>query len=278
MKIGRLVQSNIPSIFSNCAGHPDEFLRLLDPSYSNQTFKLNFPFCRETVSIRSTDNVRYWSQEYRLAGKTVRVCSQWIEGRHRGPFCQYLLSAGLLGPDEFEAAMNDLDLPGSRSTRSSKGAGRNSRFRGTAPGDAQNAVVRAILSKIGEESFDRHDWTKAKAHFDGRCAYCGGVDELEMDHAISINRTSLGEHRLGNIVPRCKACNRAKRHTDYVTYLGPDQERIDRITAYRKAKNYEPIGTNDDIRKLLAEAYEEAGNLIGRYIERITSGLARPSK
>jgi hypothetical protein len=274
MKIGQLVRSKLADIWATCEADPGELQRLLDPRFSNATLRLNFPFCWEASSISSAENVRYWSQEHRVAGTSVRVTSQWFEGRHRAPFCQYLLSRSLIDTDEFEVAMVAPDGSAPLSVPSPRAGERNSRFRSTAPGDAQNAVVRVILSRIGQESFNRHDWAKAKDHFDGRCAYCNSLDAFDVDHAISINRTSLGEHRLGNMIPSCKPCNSAKGQMDYVTFLGADRDRIDRIASYMATMNYTPLGTNEAVRDLLAAAYEEVGKLIGRYAEEINSALA----
>jgi hypothetical protein len=87
---------------------------------------------------------------------------------------------------------------------------RNNRYGSIQIGDAQNAFIRLILSRIGEEWFDERDWQETKAYFGNGCAYCGGGKADQMDHGVPINRAKLGEHRLGNIIPACKNCNNRK--------------------------------------------------------------------
>lgn len=50
-----------------------------------------------------------------------------------------------------------------------------------------------------------------------RCAYCGKISKLTMDHVISINQG--GEHSINNIVPACKSCNCSKKDTPLLVWL-----------------------------------------------------------
>lgn len=88
-----------------------------------------------------------------------------------------------------------------------------------------------------------------------------------IEHAIPINKVSLGEHRLGNMVPSCKACNSRKADKDYRTFLEGDQERIERIEKYMDLKNYVPLGENEQVGKILEMAYQEVATVSNRYIE-----------
>jgi 5-methylcytosine-specific restriction endonuclease McrA len=48
----------------------------------------------------------------------------------------------------------------------------------------------------------------------GLCHYCGarvGAHELTMDHLVPVIRG--GRSTRGNVVPACKSCNNAKRHS-----------------------------------------------------------------
>jgi len=158
-------------------------------------------------------------------------------------------------------------------------------------GDAQNTVVRLLLSSIGG-SFSKDDWEKAKNFFGG-CAYCGKtekeVGKLEQDHAIPINYTSLGEHRRGNVVPVCKNCNKEKHRKNYVDYCNeyPDRKVAkQKITKHMKENKYEPLRGNEkiplfngddesDLRFALEMAREEIRGVVEKYTELIQKGLWR---
>jgi hypothetical protein len=263
MKIGQLVQSHIGSILQIAERDPNEFTRLQDSAYSKSVFGLGWPFCTDTDKLQ--DHRRYWVDVYRVDDRRVRVCSQWIE-RHRRPFCQYLLAKGIVDKTTFD---NSVDGTGAGNTASIIGTVRqqNRRFGRTEIGDAQNAFMRVILSRLGDESFDESDWEESKASdFSSGCTYCGRQDlPLEMDHAIPINRTALGEHRLGNTVPSCKPCNNRKHRRDYRTFLKDDPVRIKSIEDYMQRKGYVPLD-DDQIRLVLDQAAKELAAAADRYV------------
>ncbi len=142
----------------------------------------------------------------------------------------------------------------------------NSRFRGNAIGNAQNLVIRNILSNLGQESFTEDDWKETKLYFSNSCAYCGTETELQIEHAIPINKTSLGEHCLGNLVPSCKSCNSKKSNQTFHEFLGDDVERIEIIEEYMDSRNYVPLEDNEQVIKILDMAYNEVSLLSNRYI------------
>jgi 5-methylcytosine-specific restriction endonuclease McrA len=53
------------------------------------------------------------------------------------------------------------------------------------------------------------DWLGILDSFDGRCAYCGVLDEMTIDHVIPF--AGGGTHSPDNIVPACGSCNHVKR-------------------------------------------------------------------
>ena len=55
MKIGKLVKQHIKQVFFRCdnAEH-GEIYSLLDPEFSKNTFRINFPFCVELGNIEQT--------------------------------------------------------------------------------------------------------------------------------------------------------------------------------------------------------------------------------
>src|SRR6185436_14076596 len=125
------------------------------------------------------------------------------------------------------------------------------RYRGNAIGNAQNLFVRNILSNIGQESFNESDWQETKAYFLNKCAYCGAETDLVIDHAIPINKTKFGEHRIGNLVPSCNDCNNKKGNRDYLEYLKADDEKRQMIDLFMESKNYVPLGNNEQVRTIL---------------------------
>jgi 5-methylcytosine-specific restriction endonuclease McrA len=77
-------------------------------------------------------------------------------------------------------------------------------------GDVQNALVRLILWQIDREPITDVHLRASKDYFDNQCTYCGEEKNLVFDHAVPINRTALGQHRIGNLVPSCSDCNQKK--------------------------------------------------------------------
>jgi len=141
--------------------------------------------------------------------------------------------------------------------------------------------VRNILSNLGEDSFKKSDWDRAKEeYFSNRCAYCGaycrGSEELQMDHAIPINKSSLGEHRLGNLVPSCKDCNSKKGAKDFREFLD-DEGKISKIEEYMARKGYMPLEKdNDQLEKILEMARQDVFAVAGRYTTILNDLFIKP--
>lgn len=148
----------------------------------------------------------------------------------------------------------------------------NSRYRGNAIGNAQNLFVRNILSRLGNESFSEKDWEATKDYFSRKCAYCGEETDLVIEHAIPINKEKLGEHRLGNLVPSCKACNSQKSNQDFREFLGDKTEQISKIEQYMESRNYVPLEDNEQMQMILNMAHKEVAALAERYVK-IINGL-----
>lgn len=268
MKIGRLIQHYIPIIFEHCEKQDHaEFGRLCDRAYSKAELDVNFPFCKPIAEIPVSEKRRYWSQVYVVRGISVRVTSQWFDpptSKSRSSLVRYLERKGI---EVIEAART---FPGTETAddvtikptaRPSRG-----RFKGNAIGNAQNLLVRNILSNFGAESFREEHWQQVIDAFGNRCAYCGQEGELLMDHVVPINKQSLGEHRLGNLVPCCRACNADKGDKDFRAFLSTRPERIAVIETHMEYHNYVPIGENAQIRQIIELAHKEVGQVAGRYI------------
>ena len=66
-------------------------------------------------------------------------------------------------------------------------------------------------------SLTHEEWVDIQATFDGRCAYCGSTELIELDHLTPIVKG--GQHSIDNIVPACRHCNRSKRSASLLRFL-----------------------------------------------------------
>ncbi len=279
MKIADIVRAHIPSILQYCETvDRTEFARLQDARYCKDQLDINYPFFATVPQITPALNVRYWSQKYRVCGAAVRITSQWFNPStsKSAPFLRaYLQKRGIplqmqIDVSDDRAAPKPRTKPAPDIPRASKG-----RYRGTAIGVAQNALVRNILSRLGTDTFSADDWQGVRAVFGQACAYCGVGGNLVMDHAIPINRESLGEHHLGNLVPACAPCNAAKAQQDFRSFLGDQTTRIAAIEAHMARYNYTPIGENLKLQAVIEAAHAELRQLADRYVALIETTLPR---
>lgn len=270
MKIGKFVRRHVPAIFEYCETHdPAEFSRLQDPVVSKEIFDINYPFCLPVARIGQTDRVRFWSEEYVVCGIPVRVTSQWFNpptSKSLPLLRRYLRVRGITF-DERQVDTSELtsveDTP-----RAARG-----RYKGNAIGNAQNLLVRNVLSRLGDEQFSALQWEAVIADFGGCCAYCGTNGEVVMDHVVPINKQALGEHRLGNLVPACRACNAKKAGQDVRAFLAHDPHRLAAIVAHMATHGYAPIGENEQIRQLIELAHQDVRQLADRYVAIINTIL-----
>lgn len=285
MQISRLVKHYIPQVLAHCetADH-DEFARLLDPAYSKETFGTNFPFCMELDRLEPELHKRYWTQVYLVRGKQVRVTSQWYEPS-KAQFAHYLLHTGIAAESDLESldasiagAAQESALPKTASRTRARSSRVNARYRGNAIGNAQNLFVRNVLSNLGHESFSQRDWETTKEHFSHRCAYCGHeAEQLVIEHAIPINRVSLGEHRLGNLVPSCRPCNDQKGDKHFRDFLEGDESTIAKIEEYMDSRNYVPLEENEQVTMVLDMAHKEVAALADRYVKILNELFVQPA-
>lgn len=269
MKIGKLVQKFIPKIIEHCKKFDQEEInRLQDIKYSKQIFDINFSFFLHVEDIRNSNlHDKYWKATYEINNKSYRVCNDWFV-RNTDLFYKYLISKNIVTEDEISELI--LKYEKAKEDKIEKKLRQNSRYRGNAIGNAQNLLVRNILSNLGDESFGGDDWKETKQFFGNRCAYCGEEKNLVIEHAIPINKTMLGEHRLGNLVPSCNECNSKKSSLSYKEFLEDDQDKIKKIKEYMKLKNYEPLANNEKseiVAELLEKAYLDTAEIAKRYIQ-----------
>lgn len=195
-------------------------------------------------------------------------------------FLNYLVERGIpttgVIPELRERWLNLVEQAGTRS-RSPGGA----RHQTYAIGDAQNDLVRFLLSNLGAESFTRLDWQAVKETFGNACAYCGQPGPVEMDHAVPLSRGELGEHRLGNIVPACRACNGAKRDRSFRVFLAERHKNspheaascIAAIEAHMARHGYHPLGDRPIVRELIHQARQEIAEVGANYVNLINRAL-----
>jgi 5-methylcytosine-specific restriction endonuclease McrA len=264
MKIGKLVKHHIKQIFFHCDNvEHEEIYALIDPKYSKKIFGVNFPFCMELENIEQSQSKRYWTEIYLVRGKRVRVTSQWFE-TSMPLFIKYLKSKQIT--PKIDLTENVEDEGQANKKQQAPSSRSNSRYRGNPVGNAQNLLIRNILSSLGVESFNEQDWNSTKDYFSHKCAYCGTETELLIEHAIPINKERLGEHRLGNLVPSCKLCNSNKGGKDFREFLGENTWAISKIEEYMDSRNYVPLVDNEQMKMILNMAHKEVAALADRYI------------
>lgn len=270
MKIGQFVQRNVPAIFKFCEeSDPSEFARLQDPQYSKETFDINYPFCKPVAKIVPEEHVRFYNAIYDVHGIPVRVTNDWY-AKSLKRVRLYLSKKGILINESLATTSTTTEnIPTETKDRAARG-----RYKSYAIGNAQNAFVRNLLGRIGDEQFNAVQWQKVLSDFDQRCAYCGAERDLVMEHVIPINRTALGEHSLGNLVPACRSCNATKADQDYRAFLAPETDRIATIEAHMAKHDYVPIGENHRLKQIIEFAHQDVRQLADRYVAIIDTILA----
>jgi hypothetical protein len=103
--------------------------------------------------------------------------------------------------------------------------------------------------------------------FGGRCCYCGvelgASTPVVEDHLIPTNKTDLGLHAWGNIVPACRECNAKKQGGDWRDFIiqragGDASERHARMLQFLKEYDYGPSLSLSDV---AGELYDEVGEI-----------------
>lgn len=276
--IGEFVRAHLPQIFEYCERNPAELTRLQDKQYCRDTFHQSYLVLRVG---REAKPPKYWAKVHSVLGQDVRVTSEWVSKLHSAHFIAYLVRLDIrpigISPEFIEWALETVDKFGTTSA-----APGGARYRSAAIGIAQNALVRHLLGNIPQESFTKADWEAVKEEFDGCCAYCGRAAVLHMDHAVPINMTSVGEHRLGNLVPACAPCNGKKGQSDHRRFLQakyadePEagHHRLRVIEEHMRRHGYEPITEVDGVRELLVKARAELAAVATTYLDQINKRIS----
>ena len=264
MKIGPLVKKFIPEIIKYCEKVDlSEIQRLQDEDYCKKTFNINYPFW----TSEKVGTERYWKPIYKVNNIHMKGCNDWYL-RNKESFRKYLIDKNISTTKMLDRI--DMDDEKTYDNKLDQKVRSKGRYKGNAIGNAQNLLVRNILSNLGDETFDEKDWNNTKDFFDNCCAYCGSKEKLIMEHAVPINKTMLGEHKLGNIIPSCNSCNKKKASKNYDDFLGDKTAKIQKIEEYMNLKNYKPLNIDSKseiILELLEKAYLETAEVSKRYIQ-----------
>lgn len=142
--------------------------------------------------------------------------------------------------------------------------------------DIANTALRIFLQEMGE-AYDEErglkpydgskDFPEVRRFFAERCCYCGGdltIGRVAQDHLIPMNKTALGLHAWGNIVPACLDCNAKKQGAEWHAYLvtragANAAERYQRVQDFIKQYKYAP--DSSDLRDVAEELYDEVGSI-----------------
>lgn len=155
-----------------------------------------------------------------------------------------------------------------------------------------NTAVRMFLQDMGvaydqdrglEPYAKRRHFAGLQEFFDNRCCYCGvefgpGNPAVE-DHLIPINKTDLGLHAWGNIVPACRDCNARKQGGDWRDFIvqRAEADAAERHAKIREFVSHHRYAPQVDLRKIAAELYDEVGviatTLIRAKIKRLREDL-----
>ena len=97
--------------------------------------------------------------------------------------------------------------------------------------DIANTALRIFLQQMGQaydlqrgfKPYDgKADFAEVRTFFAQQCCYCGSDLEsgrTAQDHLIPVNKTSLGLHAWGNVVPAYQDCNGKKQGKEWHGYL-----------------------------------------------------------
>jgi len=124
--------------------------------------------------------------------------------------------------------------------------------------DISNSAIRIFLQDVGKfydearglEPFGPKVVQKEELlyFFNDQCCFCGrAIDKnsLSQDHLIPMNKSSLGLHAWGNVVPCCSPCNNEKQQKPWQEFIVMKAgdfavERTARIQSFVQLKNYDP--------------------------------------
>ena len=142
--------------------------------------------------------------------------------------------------------------------------------------DISNSAIRIFLQDVGKfydeargfEPFGPKVAQKDELldFFNHQCCFCGTVitrKSLSQDHLIPMNKSALGLHAWGNVVPCCQSCNNEKQQKPWrdfiVTKAGSEATaRTKLIDDFVALKNYDPAL---NLHEFADNLYEDVGQV-----------------
>ena len=142
--------------------------------------------------------------------------------------------------------------------------------------DISNSAIRIFLQEVGKfydqaRGFDPFvpkvsQKDELLQYFDYQCCFCGATIDrksLSQDHLIPMNKTSLGLHSWGNVVPCCRDCNNEKQQKpwqDFLVYKAKThaKAREEKINCFVKSKSYDP---ELNLHEYADNLYEDVGQV-----------------
>jgi len=158
--------------------------------------------------------------------------------------------------------------------------------------DISNSAIRIFLQDVGRfydeargfEPFGPKVAQKDELlfSFNYECCFCGvSIDRksLSQDHLIPMNKSSLGLHAWGNIVPCCKDCNNEKQQKPWKEFMVSKageyaNARIKIIEDFVESKNYDPsLNLHEYADNLYEDIGEVAMTLINLRYKQAENGI-----
>jgi len=142
--------------------------------------------------------------------------------------------------------------------------------------DISNSAIRIFLQDVGKfydqergyEPFGPKVGQKDELleFFNHQCCFCGSAIErksLSQDHLIPMNKSSLGLHAWGNVVPCCSNCNNEKQQKPWEDFIKKKagtflEDRTERINDFVKSKSYDP---SLNLHEYADNLYEDIGEV-----------------
>ena len=150
--------------------------------------------------------------------------------------------------------------------------------------DISNAAIRMFLQEVGRvydqaRGFEQYKSGRSQkqdllTYFENTCCYCGAsidLSSMSEDHMIPINKTDLGLHCWGNVVPSCGNCNKTKHLKHWEQYLekvcGRNKKeysiRHSKLLAFVEKYRYQP---DIHLQHIASDLYEDVGEVASTLI------------
>jgi 5-methylcytosine-specific restriction endonuclease McrA len=160
--------------------------------------------------------------------------------------------------------------------------------------DISNSAIRIFLQDVGKyydevrgfEPFGPKIAQKDELldFFNHECCFCGveiNLKSLSQDHLIPMNKSALGLHAWGNVVPCCQPCNNEKQQRPWQQFLitksrSDAKVRENKINHFVTSKNYDPtLNLHDFADNLYEDVGQVAMTLINLRYKQAQEGIKK---